>query len=149
MLCVDVKVHAQLLFFKGEFKMGRDFTYNVDENFNHTIDERGNAFISLRKIQWNGRGDFRLDLRKYINTEDGETMQKGVSFLTEEGPSELAKVLLENDYGNAKDIADVITNKRKDILNEISKNINGVFPDVEDIDGNEEELYDARSIFDE
>lgn len=128
--------------------MGRDFTYNVDKDFNHTIDEKGNIFIALRKIQWNGVGDYRLDIRKYINTESGETMQKGVSFLTEEGPNELARVLIENDYGKAKDIADIITEKRKDILNEISKNINGVFPDIEE-DTDDEELYDARSIFDE
>ena len=126
----------------------KEFHYEIDKNFNHTIDERGNSFIALRKIKWGDSDKFKLDLRKYISTEKGETMGKGVSFITEDGPHELTKVLLENDYGKADEIANVIVNKRKDIFDDISKKVNGIFPEVE-TDEPDEELYDTRRLFDE
>ena len=131
--------------------MAKEFSYDVDPDFNFPIDEKGNSFISLRKIQWNGRGDYRLDLRKYISTEKGEQMGKGVSFLTDEGPGELAKVLLENGYGNADDIADVLVEKRLDILQKANKKINdeGIeIPESSDDDSEDDEtLYDPRGLF--
>lgn len=102
----------------------KDFVYSVDPNFDYTIDEKGNAFIALRKIDWGNNGNYKLDLRKYYASESGETMQKGVSFLTEEGPDELTKVLLEVGYGNDNEIADAIIENRPGILGRIYTALN-------------------------
>lgn len=131
--------------------MSKDFSYDVDPDFNFPIDEKGNSFISLRKIQWNGRGDYRLDLRKYISTEKGEQMGKGVSFLTEEGPGELAKVLIENGYGNPDDLASAIIDKRSDVLKRLSKKLSEYgdidLPEDDSDEENDEKLYDPGDIF--
>lgn len=127
----------------------REFTYTVNPDFDYTIDEKGNAFIALRKIDWNNNGNEKLDLRKYYASESGETMQKGVSFLTEDGPNELTKVLLETGYGNADEITDTIVNKRPDILGRICKIISSD-PSLSDPEllkeFEEEEYYDPEEL---
>lgn len=129
----------------------KEFHYEIDKDFDYTIDEKGNTYISLRKIKWGDRGDFRLDLRKYISTEQGERMQKGVSFLTDDGPNELVKVLLNNDYGKPDEVAEVICDKRKDIFDAISNQVNGIFP--KSLDNTEEteqeELFEPGRLFDD
>ena len=130
--------------------MSKEFSYNVDPDFNFTIDEKGNSFISLRKIQWNNKGDYRLDLRKYISTENGEQMGKGVSFLTEEGPGELAKVLIENGYGDAEELATAISEKREDILKRLAKKLSDgtiEMPDDDSEDETDEKLYNPEEMF--
>lgn len=106
--------------------MAKGFEYTVDSNFDYTIDEKGNTFIALRKIDWGNNGNFKLDLRKYYASENGETMSKGVSFLTEDGPDELTKVLLDNGYGDNYAIANSIIENRPEVLlniyNTISEN---------------------------
>ena len=123
-----------------------DFRYEVDKNFDYTIEEKGNTFIALRKIKWGDRDEFRLDLRKYISTEEGERMGKGLSFMTDEGPSELINVLLDNNYGDPDIIGNTIVKKRKDILDSILRISVG---DESSDESNDEELYSARSLFDE
>lgn len=107
------------------------FEYEIDKDFDHIVDEKGNSFIALRKIQWGGKGDYKLDLRKwYINSNGEETVGKGVSFLTEEGPHELTKTLVDNGYGHTNEILSGLYNRSdfeqclqglregKDIVNE-------------------------------
>jgi hypothetical protein len=107
---------------KGDYIMA--FEYSVDPNFDYTIDEKGNTFIALRKIDWNNSGNYKLDIRKYYASEEGEKMAKGVSFLTEDGPDELTKVLLETGYGNDEEIANTILENRKGILARIAVALN-------------------------
>lgn len=95
------------------------FLYTVDPDFDYTIDEKGNTFIALRKIDWGNKGEYKLDLRKYYATDSGEQMNKGVSFLTEDGPNELTKVLIETGYGNDEEIADAIIKDRPYIAKRI------------------------------
>ena len=85
-----------------------EFSYELDNDFDFTIDEKGNSFIALRKIRWGNSSEFRLDLRKWFNTATGETMSKGVSFITEDGPHELVKVMVEQGYGHTKDIVEAL-----------------------------------------
>lgn len=93
------------------------FEYEIDKNFDYTIDEKGNTFLALRKIKWSKNSDeYKLDLRKYYSRPNGEMMSKGVSFLTDDGPSELINVLLKEGYGRPKEIADIIQNQRHDIM---------------------------------
>ena len=81
----------------------REFSYKLCD-LDRIVDEKGSVFIALRKIAWGcGKDDnpedldipVKLDLRKYYNTDQGERMDKGVSFLTEEGPNELNVVILK------------------------------------------------------
>lgn len=126
--------------------MAREFTYTVDPDFDYTIDEKGNTFYALRKIDWGNKGEFKLDLRKYYASESGETMSKGVS-LSEEGADELARVLLETGYGNDSEIAGTIINSRIGVVARIAREIENNPELLESIDSsdinfdNEEENY--------
>ena len=99
---------------------GDNFTYTVNPDFDYTIDEKGNTFIALRQIDWGNKGEYKLDLRKYYASEDGETMSKGLSFLTEDGPNELTRVLIETGYGDDEEIANTIIESRPYILAHIN-----------------------------
>ena len=49
-----------------------EFNKEIKDDFDHTIYENGNAYIALRKIKWNNAKEFKLDLRNYTTTSDGE-----------------------------------------------------------------------------
>lgn len=104
--------------------MQKEFTYSTDPDFDYTIDEKGNTFIALRKIDWRSNGNYKLDLRKYYASESGETMSKGVSFLTDDGPNELTKVLIETGYGDDNEIANTIIENRPGVLGRIYSALN-------------------------
>ena len=129
--------------------MSKEFEYSFDQNFDYTIDEKGNTFIALRKIDWGNKGDYKLDLRKYYASESGETMSKGLSFLTDDGPDELTKVLLETGYGNDDEIVDVILEKRPYIAAKIKKEVESR-KDFDNIvafeSDDEDEFYDPEEL---
>lgn len=119
--------------------------YRVVDGFDKIIDEKGASFIALRKIQWgvdqndeSSDKEPKLDLRKYYNTPSGERMSKGVSFLTEEGPSELINVLLDEGYGKTTDVLSRIMS-RDDFKDSVDEVING----KEDIS---EDFFDPREV---
>ena len=118
-----------------------NFKYAIDKDFDHTIDEKGNTFIALRKIAWGDSENYKLDLRKYYTTEDGERMNKGVSFLTDEGPNELARVLIDTGYGNAMDIAESIKNNRLDIMELLASDLDKI-----KAESNTGDFYDPREL---
>lgn len=92
--------------------MNNNFKYNIVDDYDKIFDDKGNTFLAMRKIQWGESDKTYLDLRKwYCNADGEETPGKGFSFLTEEGPHELAKVLVENGYGHTDDIIDSIKNR--------------------------------------
>lgn len=127
------------------------FIYTTDPDFDYTIDEKGNTFIALRKIDWNNKGEYKLDLRKYYASESGETMSKGVSFLTEDGPHELTKVLVETGYGDDNELAEAIIKDRPYIVARIKSELdnNQFFANrIEklDIADDEDEFYDPEEL---
>ena len=129
--------------------MAREFEYTADPSFDYTIDEKGNTFIALRKIDWGNKGDFKLDLRKYYASEAGETMSKGLSFLTEDGPNELTKVLIETGYGNDAELANAIIEKRPGILSRINSAIKDdpdLLEGLDDEDLEDDEFYDPEEL---
>ena len=76
-----------------------------------TFDEKGSAFLALRQIQWCKDGEepdptrAKLELRKwYVKNDGSERPDKGFSFLTPEGPHELARTLVHEGYGKTSDI---------------------------------------------
>lgn len=134
-----------------------DFNMKVDENFDFVIEEKGNSFVALRKLKWNEKSDTKLDLRKYmINSDGDEIIGKGVGFMTENGPHELVKIMVENGYGKTQEIL-VGIKDRDDFMSSLNKVLNrkdmdDVIDNNPDIDfsciSNEEdeELYDPREV---
>ena len=78
-----------------------EFKYEImKKGINAVFDEKGNTSLALRTVAWNDK-DPRLELRKWIIDKDGnEIPNKGFSFLTEEGPHNLALTLIDNNFGN-------------------------------------------------
>lgn len=101
-----------------------EFNMQIMDNFDYIIEEKGNSFLALRKLKWSDNSTTRLDIRKYIIDSDGnEVVGKGVGFLTEEGPHELVKVMIETGYGKTEEILNGIKD-RKDFMNCLSKVLN-------------------------
>lgn len=127
------------------------FDYKVNPDFDFIFDEKGNTFLALRKITWNEGGKEKLDIRKYYNSSDGtETVGKGVSFITEEGPHELTRILVENDYGYTDEIINGIKN-RKDFMTSLVKVLNEEDTKelgLENVDPNEEYFDPVESLLD-
>lgn len=100
-----------------------------DMNFNYTVgdidevvDSRGNTVILLRKLAW-GENAEKLELRKWFIDINKETASKGVTFLTEEGPHNLVKVLIEQNFGHTDEIINALKDREDfdDALNAIGK----------------------------
>lgn len=104
------------------FNKDKEFSYEVDPNFDFVLEERANTFIALRKIKWGSQADAKLDIRKYRATEEGEMMMKGCS-LTDEGANELTKILVEQGYGSDKEIYDAIIDHRPEITSRFIETI--------------------------
>ena len=99
------------------------FEYKVG-NIDRTFDEKGNTFLALRKIAWGEGKPEKLDIRKWYMSSDGEeTVGKGVGFLTEEGPHELTRALVEEGYGHTEDVINGIKN-RDDFTSSLVKCLN-------------------------
>ena len=113
-----------------------------------TVDEKGSTFIALRKIQWVKEGEepdesrAKIELRKWRVQPDGsERADKGFSFLTPEGPHELARVLVHEGYGDTKDILKELRSRND--FKESVEHIN----DEEPV--GEGEYFDMRSLMED
>ena len=117
-----------------------EFKFEVDKNFgDHVIEERDNLSIIMRKISWGNSGEYKVDIRKYLDTEEGERMNKGIS-LTDNGANELAKELVSCGYGDTKEIIKALS-KREDNLADLLNQCNN---ESEDEDSGSEEYYDPK-----
>lgn len=115
-----------------------DITYEIHDNFDHIIEEKGNAFIALRKLSW-GSGEPKYDIRKWYNTSDGTRPNRGVG-LSEEGINELTSILLSQGFGETEEILEAIKD-REDFDKCYNKVIKGIV--YEDSD---ETFYDPREV---
>lgn len=137
------------------FNKDKEFSYEVDPNFDYVLEERANTFIALRKIKWGSQTESKLDIRKYRATEEGEMMMKGCS-ITDEGANELTKILVEQGYGSDKEIYDAIINNRPEITsrfietvrNSSDKEIEEHLKDhpIPEDETKEEELYNLEDM---
>lgn len=137
------------------FNKDKEFSYEVDPNFDYVLEERANTFIALRKIKWGSQTESKLDIRKYRATEEGEIMMKGCS-ITDEGANELTKILVEQGYGLDKEIYDAIINNRPEITsrfietirNSSDKEIEEHLKDhpIPEDETKEEELYNLEDM---
>ena len=116
------------------------FIYDVDPDFDFIVDEKGNTYIALRKVRW-GKDEnkpHKLEIRKWRTNSDGsERADKGTSFLTEQGPHELTRVLVEQGYGDTNEIAKLLLD-RGDLSDNMSEAIQST--NVDTID-----YYDPKS----
>ena len=119
-----------------------EFKFEVDKNFgDHVIEERDNLSIIMRKISWGNSGEYKVDIRKYIYTEEGERMNKGIS-LTDNGANELTKELVSCGYGDTKEIIKALS-KREENLADLINQCNN---ESEDEDNGSEEYYDPKEL---
>ena len=96
------------------FNKNGDFSYSF-RGINRVVEEKGNQLIRFSQIAWVPEGEevgpekIKYDLRRYYTDADGvEKMGKGVTFLTDEGPTELTHILLEEGFGKTSKILDTI-----------------------------------------
>jgi len=136
--------------------MAKEFHLELDPSIDEVIDEvPGNSFIALRKLRWSTSGPFKLDIRKWFTSTEGEEIAgKGVSFMTEEGPANLIEVLLKHGYGDTRKTLDGIKD-REDFASEAISILadQGVLPEgsfvsKKDDDGSGS-FYDPKDLFDD
>jgi hypothetical protein len=126
--------------FKKDIKFA--FYGTIDE----IIEEKGSMYTAIRKTAWYSGDEkpdeskAKLEIRKW-KVADGESdkdiPQKGVSFMTDDGPNNLAISLLGLGYGKTKD-ALLKLKERKDFKNAVEH----MYDEDEDMSG--EEFFDAR-----
>lgn len=133
----------------------KPFSYEVDPEYDYVLEEKGNTYTALRKIKWGDSEEYKLDIRKYYATEEGERMAKGCSLMSEEGADELTKVLIETGYGQDKELYETILEKRPELVSRFIKYISDdsdpemlmahreTFP-IEDDE--EEDYYDLEEV---
>lgn len=128
-------------------KEKKDFSsvrYKIFEGEDNIFDEKGSTFLAMRKIAWYSEGKeeptvdkAKWDLRKWQANESGKDIpMKGFSFLTEEGPDDLTKMLVHNGYGKTRDI--LLELKERDDFRESVEHLGD-----DNTDG--DEYFDART----
>ena len=135
-----------------------DFYCEVDENYpQRVIDEKGNTYLELSKFRWNGKGEFKLGIRKVYSNAQGDHAGKSLSFLTEDGPHDLTTALITDGYGNPDEIVETCFENRPDIVGAFAERLK----DEKDVDHfiekyressnkvEEEEMYDPEDLLDE
>ena len=118
--------------------------YKVFDGIDNIFDEKGSSFLALRKVAWYSKGKeeptedkARWELRKWMASENGEdSPRKGFSFLTENGPHDLTKLLIQKGYGDTKEILCELKNR-----DDFEEAVHHMYDDNSDGD----EYFDARS----
>lgn len=121
------------------FSKDKEFKYSF-RGINRIVEEKGNQFIRFAQIAWVGDDEevepskIKYDLRKYTTDAEGkEKMLKGVSFLSDDGPSELTHVLIDEGFGNTTKILDGIK-QRKDFKDAVETSFGAKVKDDSTID---------------
>lgn len=130
--------------YDGKKKDYSSIKYKVFEGMDNIFDEKGSTFLAMRKIAWYSAGaeepgpeKAKWDLRKWQANESGQDIpNKGFTFLTEDGPNDLAKMLVHNGYGDTKEILQELK-ERKDF----EEAVNHLYDNANDGD----EYFDART----
>lgn len=70
----------------------------LDPELDEVFDEgSGSSFLALRRLRWSDTSEFKVDIRKWYISKDGEEVAgKGVSFFTEDGPTNLALAMAKH-----------------------------------------------------
>lgn len=131
--------------------------YTIKDGFDYVLGEKGNSYISCRRLCWCSEEEAqdkpgKIDVRKYyVGSEGNEVVGKGVG-LSDEEASELAKVLVSNNFGDTKEIINGIKD-REDFMPSLASCLSGEQLDQVGIDASnyeKEDYYDPREmLFDE
>lgn len=77
-------------------------------------DTSSNSFIAMREVRWNPEHDFKLDIRRYFNKQDGTEMPgKGISI---NNPDKLTEALIKCNFGNIDSLVRVMADERREEL---------------------------------
>lgn len=127
--------------------MYNSFKYSIIEDIDYTFEEKGNQFGTFRKVQWGDNPKEYLEIRKYRNAPDGtEQAAKGYTFMTEEGPSELTKVLLNLGFGNTREVINIIKT-REDFRKSLNSELGPTDEMYDESIGTlEDDFYDPKSF---
>lgn len=116
------------------------------DGINEIIEERGNQYTAIREVQWIHEGDTpdpakkKLEIRRWLVDKDGtEKANKGVVFLTENGPHQLVETMAINNYGRTKELIKALASRPD--FKESVVNIN-----TEDIAEEGTEFFDMREM---
>lgn len=74
------------------------------------VDSKYQTVICLAEVSWNDR-PFRMELRKWAIKGDEMIPQKGVTFMTPEGPHTLTETLIEQGFGDTKRILELLQSR--------------------------------------
>ena len=121
--------------------------YYLHDDIDTVIDEKGDSFIAFRKVQWARSRETEKDpskakyeLRRWKVTPEGEVPNKGLTFMTEQGPHNCVIGLIENGFGNTKQIL-LKVKERKDFKEAVETLYDD--SEISDLDG---EYFDAREF---
>lgn len=82
---------------------GTRITFNLT-GIDEVIEEKENQFTALREVEWGDRPS-SLEIRRWRKMPNGDEFPlKGMTFMTPEGPNNLAETLVAVGFGNTKDI---------------------------------------------
>ena len=119
--------------------------YKIFEGADDIFDEKGSMFLAMRRVAWYSEGKeepgeekAKLELRKWlINKEGEEQPHKGFSFLTENGPHDLTKMLVQKGYGDTKELLIALKDRE-----DFKESVEHMYDDNSE---NVSEYFDARS----
>ena len=126
--------------------MAIDFNYKVQKEFDRVIDEKGNTSIMMRKVAWGDSDTYKLEVRKWHIKDNKEVPSKGVTFMTEEGPSNLANAIIDQGYGKTEDYLHTL--KKREDFEESLANVIGkkAVTKAKETEVEAEEYYDPREF---
>ena len=129
------------------FNNNTELCYKVFKDFNILFDEKAGSFGSVRLAQWYKKGTepdqakAKYEIRKFTIDKDGSTEipAKGISISNKEAVDDLTDGLVENNFGNTRNILKSVSKREdfKSTLDNINKD-----PD----DSSDGELFDMRDL---
>lgn len=96
------------------------YEYNTD-GIDVILEESSNSVTAIREIRWNDSSDYRLDIRKYFVSSDGDVRPgKGISFSDTAGPARLTLALVDNGFGDTQELMNAMS-VREDFIKGFAK----------------------------
>ena len=131
----------------GKISNFGDIKYKIFEGNDDIFDEKNNCFLAMRKVAWYNSNDkqeptiddAKLELRKWRVDESGiDIPNKGMTFITPNGPNVLAELLLKKGYGDTKKC--LLELKKRDDFKDAVKHL---YDDKDN--NNDDEFFDIRN----
>lgn len=122
------------------------YQYEIVDGVDCIFEEVGNQFNAFRKVKWGENGNPHLELRRWRVQPDGtEQAAKGMTFLSDNGPSDLAELLVKLGYGETKELLRQL-NKRSDFDKALKSINDGNDNKSEESSESEEKYFDPKDI---